>query len=153
FKVQGAKEGDNEFLTRLLERISSLPTETYDALPLDTVQNWYESAAAAFNKNEALPAPMGFVSKFKDPNAPKAAKTASEPKEPKEPPAPKDPNAPVYRKARGKADITTGKVIKRALIQDQTISVARIQQLLADAGFKDVKTSTIGTYVTDTMET
>ena len=159
FFIQGMKETDTEYLNRLVQRIAEIPQENFDALQrteadppdaLDTpddqkkpptpAQEWFNSAADALNESRPVSAPEGFTSRYKTP-APSAAA-------PQPAPTPSGPRAP-----RKRAEITVGKVIRMALINDQSTTMTQIKELLVAAGFKNAKDTTVGAYVSDTRET
>ena len=154
FRIQAVNEQDANFFTRLVEKALTVPQPIFDALP-DDAQLWAcdvgtEMQAAAENKTEmpAITAPPGFVSRFQ-------AKEGAETKPPKEKKvkAAKEPAPPKEKKARVYDENTLGRIIRRALINDQSVTVEKLRELLDAAGHKDVKPASVSSYRTDTLET
>ncbi len=140
FPAQARTEEDQAFFARLLGHIAEVPQEQFDAIPVPA-QEWFNNSGEAFNAQQPVTAPEGFESNFK----PKATKAG---------PAPKEAlAADAGGRGRKRADNTAGRTIRRALIENQAITLDDLKGLLNAAGFTEVKEATIGSYRADTLET
>lgn len=133
FKPRGKKESDRDYLHRLVGRVSEAEQPAFDAMP-EEAKAWFNGAVDALNDETGqteLAMPDGY-----QPTAEAVA-----------------PATPAARAPRKRAENTAGKVIRTALIEDQSISSKEILERLAAAGFKDVKEATVSSYRTDTLAT
>lgn len=156
FRIQAVNETDHNFFQRLVDKALTIPDPIFDALPED-IQKWAcaigEAAVAAQEKNEdlsvnVLTAPPGFVSRYQV----KEGAVVKPPKEPKAAKVPKEKKV-LEKKERVRDENTLGRIIRRALINDQSVGNDKLLELLSAAGHKDVKVTSISSYRTDTLET
>jgi hypothetical protein len=139
FKKQGKKETDAEFLSRLLERVSELPKEQYDALPEDTVHAWFNAAAEAFNASQPLPEPDGFRAPATE-DAGNGEDTSAD-------------DGDTRPRIHARAEVTVGSVIRKLLIENQKTTRETIRDALAVAGFRNIAPSTVNSYCFNTLAT
>lgn len=177
FQARMVDEETQPYLRRIVERISEIDQADFDKMP-EGAQNWFNGAVEQLNKEEDVTLPAGFADepgtakptgkgKGKNNKSEGAAaggksggKTAgnksgankSGGKKEQEPPKEKEPQN-VSSRSRPRTETNIGKVIREALVMDQSLTREQLTAKLDAAGFKDVKPATLSTLMADCLKT
>lgn len=148
FAGPSAKESGTQFCARMMQQLSGIPDDAFEALS-DDAKNWYNAFGEALNQSQPTPEPDGladFMAQYQAPkaakvDAPRAPAAPKEPKAPKAPPPPKEPKAPGV--------VAT---VRRLIVENSEADSATIREK-ANALLGEIKDTTFSAIMTDTMAT
>lgn len=147
FEKQAPTETATDYVTRLLKTVSEVDIEHFDAMSPEA-QEWHNETAKKIMAGVAFDNPEGFVDAYV-PTATAPKRRGRKAKDPNTAPAEKSTEP----KVRKRAEKTVGSVIRVAVIKNRKITTNEVRAVLMAEGFKDVKDTTVASYMHDTAET